>query len=124
MWEVVFAFGLFVVLACLYLLVRTEQVLDLVDDVFGTRWIYLAATFRLLLGAALIASADAVRYPQLVQAVGWIAAFGGIVLVAVPQAALLRLVHWFIADRSLVLMRVWLVAALLFGVFMTYVALV
>jgi hypothetical protein len=122
MWEVVLLIGLLITGASLYLMVRTKSALSLIDIVFATRWIYLAALLRLLLGAALIAAASAVKFPQTITVIGWLMALGGLVLVAVPQEPLYKMGLWF-AHLPIFLVRTWLLLGLLFGGFMMYAAL-
>ncbi|MEH6584069.1 MAG: hypothetical protein V7754_19205 [Halioglobus sp.] len=122
MWELVLLTGLVATGACLFMLVRTEQMLGLVNKVFATRWIYLAAFFRLLLGAAFIASAHTVKFPQVIAALGWLMVFGGLVLVAAPQTLWQGMASWF-TRQPLALLRAWLVLGLLFGGALIYIAL-
>ena len=123
MWEVVLLTGVLITGASLYLMIRAEHLRGLLDKVFATRWIYLAALFRLLLGAALIASAHTVRFPQAVSVIGWLIALGGLVLVAAPQPLWMSLGRW-LASLPVALMRLWLLLGLLFGGFMLYAALI
>lgn len=123
MWEVVLLTGILIVAASLYLMVRVENAAYLVDKVFATRWIYLAALFRLMLGAALIASAHTVRFSEAVNVIGWLIALGGLVLVAVPQGYLHKMGRWFVNQPNSVL-RIWLILGFGFGGFMLYASLV
>ena len=123
MWEVVFLTGLLVTGVSAYLFIRTEQIAGLIDRVLVSRWLYLAALFRLLLGAALIASAHTVQFSQAIALIGWLTALGGLLLVAAPQALWRGLGQW-LARQSLTLMRAWLLLGLLLGAFFLYAALV
>ena len=122
MWSVVVLVGAFILGACLYFSVRIETLSGLVDKVFATRWIYLAALVRLMLGAALLASAHAVGFPRAIAAIGWLFALSGLTLVAVPQPALLRMARWM-TGLPLGILRLWLSLGALFGGFMLYAAL-
>ena len=123
MWEVVLLTGLLITGTSIYLMVRTESALRLVDIVFATRWIYLAALLRLMLGAALIHAAPAVRFSPAITAIGWLMALGGLVLVVVPAPAVARMAAWF-GRLSPAMSRLWLSTAVLFGLFLIYAALV
>ena len=122
MWEVVLLTGLMIIGGSMFLLVRTGQAMPLLHKVLATRWIYLAALFRLMLGAAIIASAHTVAYPQLIGLIGWLIALGGMLLVAVPQPVWIgmadRVIKW-----PVLCLRIWLLLGLLFGGFVTYTAL-
>jgi hypothetical protein len=122
MWEVVLLTGLMIIGGSLFLLVRTEQAVPLLNKVFATRWIYLAALFRLMLGAALIASAHTVAYPHVIGLIGWLIALGGLLLVAVPQPVWAGMAGWII-NQPVLFMRCWLLVGLLFGGFVSYTAL-
>lgn len=118
----VLAVGLLVTGSSLFLLVHPGSMTVLLDKVFGTRWLYGAALLRLLLGAALIASAGTVAYPAVVALCGWLFALGALLLVVIPAPALRRMAGWF-AALSTVWRRLWLSLALLFGLFLLYAAL-
>ncbi|MEH6591016.1 MAG: hypothetical protein V7746_12190 [Halioglobus sp.] len=122
MWGVVFLFGVFVCIASLALQFRLAWAEAILERVFDSRWIYLAALFRLLLGAALIASAQTVKYPGVITLIGWLLAFGGIILVVVPQDTWVNMGRRMLALPSLVL-RGWLLIGLAFGAGIVYVAL-
>jgi hypothetical protein len=113
--------GLFVAAFSLILMVRTEQMSPLLDRFLLTRWIYLGAFIRLMLGVALIASAHTVEYPRIIAALGWFMVLGGLLLVAVPQTFWIALGKWFSA-LPIAIMRVWLVFGLLFGAALLYIA--
>lgn len=91
MGEFVLTVGLALVGGSFYLLVQPQAMRSLIDQVLTTRWIFLSALLRLLLGAALIASAQAVKFPEVITAIGWLMALSGMTLVAVPPVAWERL---------------------------------
>jgi hypothetical protein len=100
----------------LYLMIRTEELWDLLQRVFGSGWLYGAALLRLLLGAILIASAPTVAYSMTVEVFGWLFCIGGQSLVELPRSVLLRMVGWF-SGLSPGMARLWLSSAVLFGLF-------
>ncbi len=114
--------GALISLASLYLMWRVEAMQDLLERVFTTAWRFAAALLRLLLGAALIASADTVAFPGAVELFGWLFVLGGLGLVVIPDQALMSIVHWF-GRMSPLAARLWLGSALLFGLFFIYAAL-
>ncbi len=117
--ELVVLTGLLVAGVSLFLIARPRLMGDLLERVFGSAWLYGAALLRLLLGAALIASAETVRYSAAVAVFGWLFVLGGLVLVAVPQPVLQRMAGWF-GRLSPAPARLWLSVALLFGLFLLY----
>jgi FtsH-binding integral membrane protein len=114
--------GVLVAGLSLFLWVRVAVMGAVVERVLGSRWLYGAALLRLLLGAGLIASADAVRYPQAVALLGWLFALSGITLVAIPAPAMRRMVGWFGGLRP-VQARLWLSAGVALGLFFVLAAL-
>jgi hypothetical protein len=120
--EVVVVAGVLISGISLYLFALPGSMPGLLDKVFGTRWLYAAALFRLLLGAALIASADTVAYPRAVALFGWLFVLGGLIIVALPAPALQRMVGPF-GRLSPALARLWLSAAVMFGFFLVYAGL-
>lgn len=119
--EVVLVAGMLITSVSLYLLVRPQALGGLLNKVFGTRWLFAAALFRLLLGAALIASAPAVAFPRTIGLFGWLFVLGGLLLVVIPAPALRRITGWF-AQLSPAMSRLWLSAAVIFGLFIIYAA--
>jgi len=114
--------GVLVAGLSLFLWVRVAVMGAVVERVLGSRWLYGAALLRLLLGAGLIASADAVRYPQAVALLGWLFALSGITLVAIPAPAMRRMVGWF-GGLTPVQARLWLSAGVALGLFFVLAAL-
>lgn len=123
---IVLGLGVLVIVASLVLMVRTSYASDLLDKVLdkvlGSKWLYAAALVRLLLGAALIAAADSVRFPALINALGWLMVLGGLLLVVIPPATMERMTGWF-GGLSAGWMRMWLLVALLLGLFLVYASL-
>ena len=123
MWEVILLTGLMMMAASLYLLVRIEHLKGMIDTVLASRWIYLAALLRLMLGAALIASAHTVMYSLAVTVLGWLIAFSGLVLVAIPQSAWVDF-GGVLAELPRAVLRLFAMIWLLIGGFLLYVSLV
>jgi uncharacterized protein YjeT (DUF2065 family) len=119
--EVVLVSGMLITSVSLYLLVRPQAMAGLLDKVFGTRWLFAAALFRLMLGAALIASAPTVAFPRAIGLFGWLFVLGGLLLVAIPAPALRRVTGWF-GQLSDTMSRLWLSGAVIFGLFIIYAA--
>jgi hypothetical protein len=120
--QLVLLTGLLVAGVSLFLMARPAAMAGLLDRVFGSAWLYGAALLRLLLGAALIGSADTVRYPPVVETLGWLFVVGGLALVALPLPLLRRLAGWF-GRLSSAATRAWLSVAFLIGLFLVYVGL-
>ncbi len=114
--------GGLIALASLVLIASPQRFTGILDGVFGSRWIYAAALARLLIGAGLIASAQAVRFPGAIAAIGWLSVLGGLALVVIPAPAMTRMTGWF-AGLPTGVMRLWLGLALLLGLFLAYAAL-
>jgi hypothetical protein len=118
----VLVLGVVVSIVSGWLWIRPTAMAGLLNKVFGSRWLYAAALLRLLLGASLIAAADAVAYSQVVALLGWLMALGALVLVVVPAPAVAQMAAWF-GRLSPAMSRLWLSTAVLFGLFLTYAAL-
>jgi len=120
---VVALIGALISAACLYFFIRMEALSGLIDKVFNSKGIYLAALARLLVGAILLALASATRFPQAITLIGWLFAFAGLMLIAVPQPTLLKMVRWITALPK-VYLRLWLVVGAVFGGFILCAGLV
>ncbi|MFT6891657.1 MAG: hypothetical protein ACJASY_003716 [Halioglobus sp.] len=119
MGEFVLIAGVLLVGISLYLAVRPQAMLALIEQSLTTRWLFLVALLRLLLGAALLASASQVRFSEEVAVIGWIAALSGMVLVAIPLQVWDRLNDRVKAFPTLSL-RVWPLAGLALGGFLLF----
>ena len=114
--ELVLLTGVLIAGISLYLLIRTRAMPGLLENVFGSGWLYGAALVRFLLGAALIGSAHTVAFAPAVELFGWLFCLSGLSLVVTPRPVLTRGVAWFCA-LSVPMARLWLGGALLFGLF-------
>ena len=117
----VLVLGGLIAAASLVLIASPQRFTGILDEVFGGRWLYAAALVRLLIGAGLIASAQAVRFPGAIAVIGWLAVVGGLALVVIPGPAMSRMTDW-VSGLSTGVMRLWLVLALLLGLFLVYAA--
>ena len=117
--ELVLFTGVLITAISLYLIAKPASATGMVDKVFGSGWLYGAALFRLLLGAALIGSAHTVAFSTAVEVFGWLFCIGGLTLVTVHRSAWQRMVGWF-TKLSPAMTRLWLSTALLFGLFFIY----
>lgn len=117
--EVVLGVGILISGVSLYFMACPDRLRLVLDAVFDSRWLYGVALLRLLVGAALIASAASVGYSALVELFGWLFALAGLALLVIPGPLLRRLLGWY-TDLSAAMTRIWLGGALLFGLFFIY----
>ncbi|MEP1471878.1 MAG: hypothetical protein ABJK25_12960 [Halieaceae bacterium] len=113
--------GVIVSLLGIALLVRPAAMLGFIDEIFDSRWLYLVALVRFLVGAGLIAAAPAVAFSSVVSALGWLFALGGILLVTIPPPTVQRIASWFTGLPAWQT-RLWTLLALVLGVFFIYAA--
>ena len=105
----------------LAVLVRPAAMLGLIDNIFDSRWLYLVALIRFLVGAGLIAAAPAVAFTPVVAALGWLFALGGLLLVTIPVPTVRRITAWF-TGLPLWQTRLWTLLAMVLGLFFIYAA--
>lgn len=122
MGEFVLMVGVLLVGTSFYLAIQPQAMLALIDQALATRWIFLVALLRLMLGAALIASAQAVKFSEVIAAIGWLSALSGMVLVAVPPGVWDNLNEWLQSLPTLFL-RVWTLIGLGLGSFLVFASL-
>ncbi len=79
----------------------------------------IAVGLRVMLGAALLASAGASRFPAAMRALGAVALAAAVVLALMGPSRLESLVQWW-AKRSFTVIRVWCALALGFGAFLVH----
>lgn len=117
---VIILFGLFIVAASFYLVLRPNEFSDLMLRHAGDRWLHvLAAAARIGLGIVLILHAPATRFPLTLTVLGWIALVAGIILVLMPPSVFHKLIRW-VFDRLGSYARAAGVLAFLFGAFLIY----
>ena len=122
MGEFVLAVGVLLIGTTLYLLVRPQALIALIDRALTTRWLFLGALIRLLLGAVLIASASAVGFSGVIAAIGWLGVLSGMVLVAVPPTVWDRFSGW-LKRLPTALLQIWTLMGLSLGGFLIFASL-
>ena len=115
--------GAFIVAASLYLMLRAQRLTGLVERVYGSHWVYLAALLRLLLGAGLIASAPGVAWPRVIEGLGWLFVLGALALVILPPRVLRRWSRGLVEALSPWQSRAFLGLALVLGAGLIWAAL-
>jgi hypothetical protein len=81
--------------------------------------LFLAIAIRMVLGALLLATASESRFPQVFQILGGISVAAAAISPLIGFARLNRFVQWW-AKRPTVLVRIWSLGAVGFGVFLIY----
>ena len=117
---VVLLFGMAVCVLSVWAMFVPERLRMLVHTITYQTWgYYVAVTVRLSLGLALIFAAPDSRFPVVFQFVGWLTIVAAVGLLMIGRDRLRTLVEWF--DRlSNTVYRVWLLIALVFGLFLIY----
>ena len=113
--------GITISLLSIVLMVRPAPMLARIDDILSSRWLFLVALLRFLVGAGLIASAPAVGYSGAVTVLGWLFALGGLLLVSVPASLVRRVTTWF-TGLAAWQVRLWVLLALALGLFLAFAA--
>ena len=113
------AAGVFLIIISLCMLARPATMMALADQLLTTRWRYLAALMRLLLGVLFLAAAAAGRYPGLFEILGWLLVVEGLLLVALPSAAMER-IGGFVSRFPPSVLRLLAPLVFLFGAFVVH----
>ena len=113
------AAGVFLIIISLCMLVRPGTMMALADQLLTTRWRYLAALLRLLLGVLFLAAASAGRYPLVFEILGWLLVVGGLLLVALPSAAM-EGIGAFVSRFPTWVLRLLAPLVFLFGAFVVH----
>ena len=120
MQYIVLGFGVFLVAAGISLLIKPSLVFSLLDRNKDSTGIHvLAVVMRLVLGGALIMSADVSGFPMTFKILGWITLLAAIVLAVMGRANFRKLMDWAmgLADKF---GRVAGIASVLLGGFLIY----
>jgi hypothetical protein len=117
---VVAALGAFLCAFSIWGLYAPARLCKFAIDFIKKDWaIAVAVIGRLALGAALIGAAPASRLPEFFHVFGWLAIVAAVVMLFMGRDRLLKLGAWFGRLSNLVI-RVWLMFALLFGGVLIY----
>lgn len=114
------AFGLFSILAGLLLLIRPDLITKFLDSSKNRPFLQISAVIgRVVLGAALVLTAAASKFPGVLLWLGWLVLVAAIVLALIGRARFVRLMSWAqkIAERF---GRIGGVIAAMFGAFLVY----
>ena len=85
------------------------------------RGLYVAATFRIVFGLALISIAKTTQWPEFLHFLGLFTLVAGIVLLLLGLERFHKIVAWC-CRQGLGMLRIWSFFALLLGGFLVYVA--
>ena len=116
---IVVLFGLVLVLFSLWGIASPERLVRMVHGVMDKSWgIPFAVGVRLIMGVALLFTAPASKFPVLFKAFGWLALIAAAALPVLGRERLVPLFDWF--QKSNLVIRLWLIVGVIFGVFMLY----
>lgn len=83
------------------------------------RWYFIAAFVRLLFAVIFLMFGNDTRKPKVIWFLGLLFLTAGILVFVIPQHKIKSVINWWIA-RPLWVLRLWGVAAVLFGVLIIY----
>ena len=107
-------FGLFIAAFGMTGLVVPDRLLELVARAASTLGLYVIAGIRVLLGIALLASANASRAPAYLQILGLVAIVAGLITPLFGVARFEAILAWWRKWNPIVV-RLWSVFVILFG---------
>lgn len=81
--------------------------------------VFMAVGVRVLLGVALLVTANVSRAPLALTIVGWLVIAGAVFVVVAGKQRVTRIIEWAIAWPPL-LTRVWAVFGMAFGIFLVW----
>ncbi|MBT8039425.1 MAG: hypothetical protein HKO85_11205 [Xanthomonadales bacterium] len=94
----IIAFGMFIAVAGMAMLIRPAFVIGMIQTHGGRVWVYaLAIGIRAVLGLVLIQQAAYSKFPLTVSALGWISLLAALSLAALGRRRFTRLIYWIIA---------------------------
>ena len=101
--------------------VAPGKAMEWIKGTMDADWgIWFAVGIRVVLGFALIFSAAESRFPQTFEIIGWIAIVAAVAGVLLGRQRLQRFTNWWIERFSAWSIRLWVLIALAFGVFLVY----
>jgi hypothetical protein len=102
--------------------VSPPKLLNLVRSFHSPVGLYVAAAFRVVLGAALVLAARTSRAPEVLRILGFIILVAGLVTPMFGLERFRRLIEWWFA-RGPAFTRAWSAVALAFGLLLAYAVL-
>ena len=117
---IVVLFGILIVLLSLWGISSPERLLRMVRRILDKSWgMHLAVVARIILGVSLLIAAPASKFIVLFTVLGWLTLIAAAALPIIGRERLVPLLDWFQGLSSLII-RLWLMFGVLFGVFMLY----
>ena len=116
---IVALFGIVLVLLSLWGMISPDRLVRMVRSVMDKSWgMPFAVGVRIIMGVALLFAAPASKFPVLFSAFGWLALIAAAALPVLGRERLVPLFDWF--QKSNLVIRLWLIFGVIFGVFMLY----
>lgn len=117
---VVVVFGIVVITLSLWGIAHPETLLRLVRSILDKSWgMAFAVVARIILGLSLLIAAPASKFIVLFTFFGWLTLIAAVALPIIGRERLVPIFDWFQGLSNLVI-RLWLMFGVLFGVFMLY----
>ena len=122
MTGIILAFGVFITALGVIGVLRPGELIRFVETIWRSQGgIYLVVALRLGLGAVLIAAAPDTRYPLAIRVLGFVSLLSGVAAALMGRRRIESMLDWW-TQRSPALIRIWSVAAVAFGAFLSYAA--
>jgi uncharacterized protein YjeT (DUF2065 family) len=119
---IVLAIGLIIIVIGLAVLVKPARLKDLLYLLLEKDWFRMVAALRVIIGVLFLFAAGGTRSPIFVSVMGILFISAGVLIPILGPTRLRSLAYWWLKRRDLVL-RLWALIALAFGVVLVWVAL-
>jgi hypothetical protein len=118
---IVLAIGLIIIVIGLAVLVKPAKLKDLLYILLEKDWFRMVAALRVIIGVLFLFAAGGTRSPIFVSVMGILFISAGVLIPILGPTRLRFLANWWLKRRALVI-RLWALVALAFGVVLVSVA--
>jgi len=120
MTSLIILFGVLMLLAGMFLIIKPESLIGLLEKHIDKLGLHvLAVVVRLVLGVLLVSMADASKFPLAIEILGWIALAAALFLAVIGRARFRKIMAWALSVARPAA-RVGGVLAAGFGAFLVY----
>jgi len=121
MIELIFLFGILILIAGLIILVNPEIILSFMRNRLNSLYLYASAVIvRILLGVLLITQSGVSKFPVIIEVLGWLSVIVALLFALIGRTRFSQLMSWALSLNK-TLARIGGIFAGAFGGFLIYV---
>jgi hypothetical protein len=118
--SIIALFGILIGLGCAWGIYAPGRLIEWVASCWERKVVfYIAVSVRLVFGLLFLLAASETRFPFVFHFLGYLMIAAAVILTAMGRARIGRFIAWW-KNLPLLLVRLWLCAGIVFGIFIVY----